>query len=81
MFTSMMIQRINNKTNEKTKICKKLKSGTNGSFLGIFGNTSVVPKGYTPYTPYTLRKFQDNLGCTWYALKFSAELLNNSTPS
>ncbi len=24
----------------------------------------VVPKGYTPYTPYTLRKFQDNLGCT-----------------
>ncbi len=25
---------------------------------------SIVPKGYTPYTPYTLRKFQDNLGCT-----------------
>ncbi len=25
---------------------------------------SVVPKGYTPYMPYTLRKFQDNLGCT-----------------
>ncbi len=26
--------------------------------------SSVVPKGYTPYTPYTLGKFQDNLGCT-----------------
>ncbi len=26
--------------------------------------SSVVQKGYTPYTPYTLRKFQDNLGCT-----------------
>ncbi len=25
---------------------------------------SVVRKRYTPYTPYTLRKFQDNLGCT-----------------
>ncbi len=25
---------------------------------------SVVPKGHTPYPPYTLRKFQDNLGCT-----------------
>ncbi len=24
---------------------------------------SVVPKEYTPYKPYTLRKFQDNLGC------------------
>ncbi len=43
--------------------------------------TSVVPKGYTPYTPYTLRKFQDNLGCRHYALQFPAELLNNSTPS
>ncbi len=28
------------------------------------GTRSVVPKGYTPYTPYTLKKFQDDLGFT-----------------
>ncbi len=26
--------------NKKTKICKKLKSSTNGLFLGIIGNTA-----------------------------------------
>ncbi len=47
----------------------------------FIARNSIVPKGYTPYKPYTLRKFQDNLGCTQFALKFPAELLNNSTPS
>ncbi len=34
------------------------------SHLFEAADSSVVPKGYTPYTPYTRRKFQDNLGCT-----------------
>ncbi len=35
-----------------------------GAWLQIRNINSVVLKGYTTYTPYTLRKFQDNLACT-----------------